>query len=188
MAKFNRARSDANVVLKTAGGVLDYFGSTVNTAARLEHQCRSGEVVVSDAVLADDQARVALDGRATMRGLSGQSPLSASRHRNPMAPSVVLRYRARRRVRADGRDVPDHRCGWQPVPRRHYALNLSYGFINIFVVSAFMPVVAAGVAAACSPSWSELSSGTFCNTGSIASTMAAKPFGRCTCCIIAMIT
>ena len=67
-AKFNRARSDANVVLKlglyagsciavTAGGVLDYFGSTVNTAARLEHQCRSGEVVVSDAVLADDQAR-----------------------------------------------------------------------------------------------------------------------------------
>src|SRR5262249_58846661 len=34
----------------------------------------------------------------------------------------------------------------QPVPRRHYALNFSYGFINIFVVSAFMPVVAAGVA------------------------------------------
>src|SRR5262249_58018360 len=32
----------------------------------------------------------------------------------------------------------------QPVPRRHYALNFSYGFINIFVVSAFMPVVAAG--------------------------------------------
>ena len=96
-AKFNRARSDANVVLKlglyagsciavTAGGVLDYFGSTVNTAARLEHQCRGGEVVVSDAVLADDQARAALDGRATMRGLSGQSALSASRHRNPMAP------------------------------------------------------------------------------------------------------
>ena len=86
VAKFNRARSDANVVLKTAGGVLDYFGSTVNTAARLEHQCRGGEVVVSDAVLADDQARAALDGRATMRGLSGQSALSASRHRNPMAP------------------------------------------------------------------------------------------------------
>jgi len=132
--------------------------------------------------------RAALDGRATMRGLSGQSALSASRHRNPMAPSVVLRYRARRRVRADGRDVPDHRCGWQPVPRRHYALNLSYGFINIFVVSAFMPVVAAGVAAACSPCWLELSSGTFCNTGSIASTMAAKPFGKCTCCIIAIST
>jgi len=60
----------------TAGGVLDYFGSTVNTAARLEHQCRGGEVVVSDAVLADDQARAVLNGRrmiadsATMRGLS----------------------------------------------------------------------------------------------------------------------
>src|SRR5262249_1878909 len=73
VSKFNRARSDANIVLKlglhagsciavTAGGVLDYFGSTVNTAARLEHQCRGGEVVVSDAVLADDQARTALDG------------------------------------------------------------------------------------------------------------------------------
>ena len=81
VAKFNRARSDANVVLKlglyagsciavTAGGVPDYFGSTANTTARLEHQCRGGEVVVSDAVLADDQARAALDGRATMRGLS----------------------------------------------------------------------------------------------------------------------
>jgi class 3 adenylate cyclase len=85
--KFNHMRRDANIVLKlglhagsciavTAGGVLDYFGSTVNTAARLEHQCRGGEVVVSDAVLADDQARAALDGRrvivdsATMRGLS----------------------------------------------------------------------------------------------------------------------
>lgn len=103
VAKFNRAGSDANVVLKlglyagsciavTAGGVLDYFGSTANTTARLEHQCRGGEVVVSDAVLADE------------------------------------------------------------------------------------------------PCWSELSSGTFCNTGSIASTMAAKSSGRCTCCIIAMST
>jgi hypothetical protein len=44
VAKFNRAPSDANVVLKlglyagsciavTAGGVLDYFGSTANTTA-----------------------------------------------------------------------------------------------------------------------------------------------------------
>jgi class 3 adenylate cyclase len=87
VAKFNRARSDADIVLKlglhagsciavTAGGVLDYFGSTVNTAARLEHQCRGREVVVSDAVLADEQARAVLDGRrmvadsATMRGLN----------------------------------------------------------------------------------------------------------------------
>jgi hypothetical protein len=87
VAKFNRGRGDAKIVLKlglhagsciavTAGGVLDYFGSAVNTAARLEHQCRGGEVVVSEAVLADAQAREAVAGRsisadsAMMRGLS----------------------------------------------------------------------------------------------------------------------
>jgi class 3 adenylate cyclase len=86
VARFNRGRRDAGIVLKlglhagsciavTAGGVLDYFGSAVNTA-RLEHQCRGGEVVVSEALLADAQAREALAGRsvtvdsAVMRGLS----------------------------------------------------------------------------------------------------------------------
>ena len=60
----------------TAGGVLDYFGSTVNTASRLEHQCCGGEVIVSEAVLADSEAREALKGRAVtedsamLRGLS----------------------------------------------------------------------------------------------------------------------
>ena len=84
---FNRGRSDAGIVLKvglhlgsciavTAGGVLDYFGSAVNTAARLEHHCRGGEALISDAVLADPEAREALDGRsitedrASLRGLS----------------------------------------------------------------------------------------------------------------------
>jgi class 3 adenylate cyclase len=87
VAKFNHGRRDARIILKlglhagsciavTAGDVLDYFGSAVNTAARLEHQCRGGEVVVSEAVLADAQAREALAGRrmtaesAMMRGLS----------------------------------------------------------------------------------------------------------------------
>jgi class 3 adenylate cyclase len=87
VANFNRGRRDAQIVLKlglhvgsciavTAGGVLDYFGAAVNTAARLEHQCRGGEVVVSEAVLADAPARQALSWRrmtadkARMRGLS----------------------------------------------------------------------------------------------------------------------
>jgi class 3 adenylate cyclase len=87
VADFNRGRSDGGVILKlglhlgsciavTAGGVLDYFGSAVNTASRLEHQCRGGEVIVSEAVLADSEAREALKGRmvtedsATLRGLS----------------------------------------------------------------------------------------------------------------------
>ena len=87
VASFNRGRSDGGVVLKlglhcggcivvTVGGSLDYFGSTVNTASRLEHQCRGGEVIISAAVLADSEAREALAGRivtddsATLRGLS----------------------------------------------------------------------------------------------------------------------
>jgi class 3 adenylate cyclase len=84
---FNSGRSDAGIVLKlglhlgaciavTTGGVLDYFGSAVNTASRLEHQCRGGEVIISEAVLGDAEAREALGGRAlakdtaTLRGLS----------------------------------------------------------------------------------------------------------------------
>jgi class 3 adenylate cyclase len=48
----------------------------VNTAARLEHQCRGGEVIVSQAVIADPEAREVLAGRAmtqdsaSLRGLS----------------------------------------------------------------------------------------------------------------------
>jgi class 3 adenylate cyclase len=87
VASFNRGRSDAGIVLKvglhagtciavTVGDLLDYFGSAVNTASRLEHQCRGGEVIMSEAVLADAQAREALAGRtltedsAALRGLS----------------------------------------------------------------------------------------------------------------------
>jgi len=87
VANFNRGRSDGGIVLKlglhlgscigvTAGGVLDYFGSVVNTASRLEHQCLGGEVIISEAVLADPEAREALTGRtlssdeATLRGLN----------------------------------------------------------------------------------------------------------------------
>lgn len=86
VANFNHGRRDSGIVLKlgmhlgsciavTAGGVLDYFGSAVNTAARLEHQCRGGEVIISEAVLSDPEAREALAGRAvseetvTLRGL-----------------------------------------------------------------------------------------------------------------------
>ena len=87
VASFNRGRGDAGIVLKlglhlgsciavTAGGVLDYFGSAVNTASRLEHQCSGGEVIISEAVLNDPEARDALAGRtatedeATLRGLN----------------------------------------------------------------------------------------------------------------------
>jgi class 3 adenylate cyclase len=87
VADFNRGRGDAGIVLKlglhvgpciavTVGDLLDYFGSAVNTASRLEHQCRGGEVIISQEVLAEPEARDALTGRAftedsaSMRGLS----------------------------------------------------------------------------------------------------------------------
>ena len=60
----------------TTGDALDYFGATVNIAARLEHQCRGGEVIVSEAVASDPETAAALAGRtrteetAMLRGVS----------------------------------------------------------------------------------------------------------------------
>ena len=60
----------------TTGEVLDYFGATVNIAARLEHQCRGGEVIVSEAVARDAETAAALADRmqieetAILRGVS----------------------------------------------------------------------------------------------------------------------
>jgi class 3 adenylate cyclase len=60
----------------TTGDVLDYFGETVNVAARLEHQCRGGEVIVSEALAKDASTGAVLAGRmlfeetATLRGVS----------------------------------------------------------------------------------------------------------------------
>jgi class 3 adenylate cyclase len=88
VAAFNRSRADAQIALKlglhagpciavTTADVLDYFGSTVNAASRLEHQCRGGEILLSQAVLADAAARRAIAGRPviedemTLRGLAG---------------------------------------------------------------------------------------------------------------------
>jgi class 3 adenylate cyclase len=91
VASFNSARGgDARptpIVLKlglhagpciavTTGDVLDYFGATVNVAARLENQCRGGEVIVSEVVAGDAETAAALVGRtqieetAMVRGVS----------------------------------------------------------------------------------------------------------------------
>ena len=84
---FNRDHAGQEIVLKlglhqgaciavTAGGVLDYFGATVNIASRLEHQCKGGEIILSDAMLAEGAARGVLAGRtihadnASLRGVS----------------------------------------------------------------------------------------------------------------------
>jgi len=91
IASFNSARGGGinatPIVLKlgihagsciavTTGGTLDYFGATVNIAARLEHQCGGGEVIVSEAVAEDAETGAALADRmqleetATLRGVS----------------------------------------------------------------------------------------------------------------------
>jgi class 3 adenylate cyclase len=89
VASFNAARGEAAtpIVLKlglhagpciavTTGEVLDYFGATVNVAARLENQCRGGEVIVSEAVAREAETAVALADRtrieetAMLRGVS----------------------------------------------------------------------------------------------------------------------
>ena len=91
VASFNSARGEGAsatpIVLKlglhagpciavTTGDVLDYFGATVNVAARLENQCRGGEVIVSEDVARDAEAAAALADRtqieetAMLRGVS----------------------------------------------------------------------------------------------------------------------
>lgn len=65
-------------VAVTLNDRLDYFGTTVNTAARTEHESVGGEVVVSEAVWNDPQAAERLRGLpvevepflASLRGIS----------------------------------------------------------------------------------------------------------------------
>ena len=89
VASFNVARGPGAtpIVLKlglhagpciavTTGDALDYFGATVNIAARLENQCRGGEVIVSEDVAQDAETASALAERnqiketAMLRGVS----------------------------------------------------------------------------------------------------------------------
>ena len=64
--------------------MLDYFGATVNVAARLENQCRGGEVIVSEDVAGDAETAAALADRtqieetAMLRGVS--APVRFSDH------------------------------------------------------------------------------------------------------------
>ena len=59
----------------TTGETLDYFGATVNIAARLANECRGGEAIVSGAVTKDAETGAALADRmqleetATLRGV-----------------------------------------------------------------------------------------------------------------------
>ncbi len=101
VAAFNSANRPGSIALKlglhsgaciavTVAGVLDYFGATVNIAARLEHQCAAGEVVVSGVMLDDQATNATLDGRtlqedqAILRGFN--APLRFVRVRRFAVP------------------------------------------------------------------------------------------------------
>ncbi len=73
------------VMAVTLNGRLDYFGTTVNLAARLEGRSEGGDIVLSEAVAADPAAAALLDGlsaereTAPVRGLA--APVSYRRVR-----------------------------------------------------------------------------------------------------------
>jgi adenylate cyclase len=62
----------------TANGRLDYFGTTINTAARVEHECRGGEIVMTAEVHRDPAVQEILRaegheqeiGEAQLRGIT----------------------------------------------------------------------------------------------------------------------
>jgi len=62
-----------------AGGVLDYFGTTANVAARVQNESAGGDVVISDSLRGDPSIREVLDRRApseesfesALKGLAG---------------------------------------------------------------------------------------------------------------------
>jgi len=51
-------------VVVTLNGRLDYFGTTVNEAARIEGQCHENQLLLSDAILENASAKAQLAGFA----------------------------------------------------------------------------------------------------------------------------
>lgn len=89
---FNREQGRGEIVLKMglhqgpciavrANDRLDYFGSTVNLAARLHGESRGGDLVLSDAVHADPEVQRLMEGvpaepfRARLRGIAAEQQL-----------------------------------------------------------------------------------------------------------------
>ncbi|MEQ9349156.1 MAG: adenylate/guanylate cyclase domain-containing protein, partial [Alphaproteobacteria bacterium] len=73
VATFNHAHPDTPILIRlglhagpciavTLNDRLDYFGSTVNLAARLQGESQGGDIVLSAAVRADPEADALLDG------------------------------------------------------------------------------------------------------------------------------
>ena len=74
----------------TANGRLDYFGTTINTAARVEHECRGGQIVLTGEVQRDPAVQ------AILRGAGVE------------AEAAEVRLQGGRRA---GHDLPDRAAG-----------------------------------------------------------------------------
>jgi class 3 adenylate cyclase len=76
-----------------AAGQIDFFGTTTNLAARAGHASEGGDVVVTDSVIADDDARRLLEALphraeafpASLKGFDGEVTL----HRLTLEPAPV---------------------------------------------------------------------------------------------------
>jgi len=78
VAAFNNKHDTARIIIKmglhqgesiavTTGGILDYFGTTVNTAARLQGQSEGGDIVLSEAMYQDKLVADGLKGQQLVR-------------------------------------------------------------------------------------------------------------------------
>jgi len=106
VADFNRGRDDGGIVLKiglhqgsciavTADGKLDYFGSMVNLAARLQGESRGGDIVLSTALVDSAEPRALLPqargiemtrASGSLRGFDRPVPYwRVAFHRDPMS-------------------------------------------------------------------------------------------------------
>ncbi len=92
VAAFNARHDEAAIVVKlglhqgeciavNTGGVLDYFGTTVNVAARLQGQSRGGDVVLSADIVADP---------AVARELANAEMARESAHLDGVAEAVTF--------------------------------------------------------------------------------------------------
>jgi class 3 adenylate cyclase len=98
VAAFNATQDDAELVIKLGGhagktiavnlnGRLDYFGTTVNLAARLQQESQGGDVVLSDALANDPGVQAILEnqpletGNAAIKGFD--EPIAYTRLRPP---------------------------------------------------------------------------------------------------------
>ncbi|MDP6588102.1 MAG: adenylate/guanylate cyclase domain-containing protein [Alphaproteobacteria bacterium] len=98
IAAFNAAQQEEKLVIKLGAhagrtiavnlnGRLDYFGATVNLAARLQQESAGGDIVLSDTLAHDPAVRAVIDNQPTETGTAAMKgfdePIAYTRLRSP---------------------------------------------------------------------------------------------------------